>query len=197
MTQTAPDLRMTYEQYLKEEVNSPTKHEFLRGVVYAMAGGTPEHAALAASMTISLGTALRGSPCRVYSSDLRVRIIETDLATYPDMTVVCGQLEMSPDDPYATSNPSLIVEVLSDSTEAYDRGAKAAHYRRIPSLREYVFISHREKKIEIFRRKGENAWELSEYGPGQKAVILGCNIAVDEVYRNDLEPAKQQPWQEH
>jgi Uma2 family endonuclease len=124
---------MTYAEYLAFEEASLEKHEFLNGEVFAMAGGTLEHPALAMALGAALINALRDRPCRLFSSDLRVRIRATGLTTYPDISVACGKAEVDNEDPHALVNPVLIVEVLSDSTEAYDRGEKAAHYRHIPS----------------------------------------------------------------
>ncbi len=182
-------LHMTYAAYLAAELVSETKHEYLRGEVYAMAGGTPEHAALQAAVLIELGMALRGRPCRTYGSDLRVRVEATDLSTYPDITVVCGSLETSVIDPHAATNPMLIVEVLSDSTEAYDRGEKFAHYRRVPSLREYVLVSQHELRIESFYKSEQGVWMLDEAGPGgtlRLAALEGVSLDVDLIYRNPL-----------
>lgn len=136
-----------------------------------------------------LRNALRGKPCRVYSSDLRIRIIETDLATYPDASVVCGRLETAPDDPNAALNPTLLVEVLSESTEAYDRGAKAAHYRRIPSLKEYVFVAQDEPRIEVYRRNDRGGWKLYEARSGAQLRLesVGVELDVDAVDENPLE----------
>ncbi len=119
--------KMTYAEYLALEGASAEKHEFLDDEVFAMAGGTVEHAALAASFTAALVKALGDRPCRVFSSDLRVRVGATGLTTYPDLSVACGKAETDAEDPHALVNPVLIVEILSDSTEAYDRGEKAAH----------------------------------------------------------------------
>jgi Uma2 family endonuclease len=119
--------RMTYAEYLAAETVAEVRHEFLNGEVWAMAGGTPQHGALAVSMTLALGAALRGKPCRGFSSDVRVRIPDTGLSTYPDLSIVCGELETAPDDKDAITNPTVLVEVLSDSTEAYDRGARCIH----------------------------------------------------------------------
>jgi Uma2 family endonuclease len=132
---------MTYAEYLAAEERSLEKHEFLDGEIYAMSGGMPEHAALAMAFGRTLGNALLGRPCRVFSSDARVRVQNTGLTTYPDVSVVCGKLETDPEDPSAITNPVLLVEVLSDSTEARDRGEKASHYRHLASLREYVLVS--------------------------------------------------------
>lgn len=114
---------MTYPEYLVAEAASDLRHEYLQGEVWAMAGGTPERGALAAAVSGELRAALRGQPCRVYSSDVRVRVSETGLSTYPDVTVVCGNLVTAAEDPHAVTNPIVIVEVLSDTTEGYDRGA--------------------------------------------------------------------------
>jgi Uma2 family endonuclease len=108
---------MTYAEYLAAEAVSDVRHEFLNGDVWAMAGGTPEHAALALAVGSELRQALRGRPCRAYSAPLRVRVVETGLSTYPDVTVVCGQLETALDDEDAVTNPIVLVEVLSESTE--------------------------------------------------------------------------------
>jgi Uma2 family endonuclease len=156
-----------------------------------MAGGTPENAALSASVIAMLLAGLRGRPCRVYTSDLRVRVLATGLTTYPDISFVCGTLEADVDDPHAIVNPVLLVEVLSDSTEAHDRGEKRAHYRHIPSLREYVLISPRHRRIEVFRRNEAGRWELFEYESGASAELasVGCALEVDEVYRDPLATA--------
>ena len=154
MARPASIARMTYAEYLAAEAASDIRHEYLNGEVWAMAGGTPEHAALARRGACELRRLLRGKPCRAFSADLRVRIVDTGLSTYPDVSVVCGQLETAPDDKDAVTNPIVLVEVLSESTEGYDRGAKAAHYRRIPSLREYVLVSQAEPRIEVHRQGG-------------------------------------------
>src|SRR3954447_14765097 len=126
-------LNYTYAEYLGFEASSNVKHEFLGGQIYAMAGGTPEHAALAAAAITLLGPQLRGGQCRPYNSDLRVRT-PTGLTTYPDVTIVRGPREIDGVDPLAVTNPRLIVEVLSRSTEEYDSGDKFAHYKAFPSL---------------------------------------------------------------
>jgi Uma2 family endonuclease len=180
---------LSLPEYLKLEAAGDGRHEFLDGDVYAMAGGTPEHGALALAIAGEIRDALRGKPCRVYSSDVRVRIRETGLSTYPDLSVVCGSLETDEEDRDAITNPVVLVEVLSDSTEAYDRGAKAAHYRRIPSLREYVFVAQDARRLELYRLNEHERWELVEAGPGEKLKLsaLGIEIEVDRVYENPLD----------
>jgi Uma2 family endonuclease len=178
---------MTYAQYLELERSSEVKHEYLRGEIFAMAGGSPEHARLAANVIGELGAALRGRPCAVFTSDARVRIEATDRATYSDVTVVCGRLEHAPDDPDSITNPVVIVEVLSDATEADDRGEKFAHYRRLPSLREYLLISQRARRLEIYRRR-DDRWLLDEAGAGETLRLdsIDVALAVDEIYRDPL-----------
>ncbi len=182
---------MRYEEYVAFEATSETKHEWIDGEVVAMAGGTIEHGALAMAVGAALSSALRDRRCRVLSSDVRVRIKSTGLSTYPDVSVVCDKVEVDPTDEHAVLNPTLVVEVLSDATEAYDRGAKAAHYRRIPSLREYVLISQREPLIEVYRRNERNNWELVvEARQGERAELQSCGdvitLNVDAIYRDPL-----------
>jgi Uma2 family endonuclease len=164
------------------------RHEYLDGAIYAMAGGSPEHAAVAVNVSTLLNVGLRGRPCRVHSSDLRVRISDTGLETYPDVTVVCGRAEVDPEDPNAIHNPIVLVEVTSPSTEDYDRGEKVEHYKRIASLREIVIVSHRERLVEVLRREDGGAWSRHEARVGEtvRLVSLGCELPVDEVYLDPL-----------
>lgn len=195
MGRPAAVAHMTYTEYLAAEDKSEVRHEYLNGEVWEMTGGTPDHGALAIAVGGELRAALRGKRCRIYSSDVRVRVPETGLSTYPDLSVVCERLETAPDDENGVVNPVLLVEVVSDSTEAYDRGVKAAHYRRIPSLREYVFVSQREPHIEVHRRAASGRWELLEAGRGESIELesLGVRLAVDAVYANPLEAADRGP----
>lgn len=188
MPRHAHGARMTYAEYLAAEAASEIRHEFLDSEVWAMARGTPEHAALAAALIGALGAALRGKPCRVYTSDLRVRILATGLSTYPDVSVVCGGVETAPDDPDAITNPVVVAEVLSDATQAYDRGAKAAHYRRLASLQEYVLLSQAESLVEVYRRADSGRWELLEGRPGDLVELrsLGIHLDIAAVYANPL-----------
>ncbi len=181
---------MTYVDYLELERVSATKHEFVNGRVYAMAGGTPEHARLGGAMLAALGAALRGKPCAAFSSDLRVRIVATGRSTYPDVTVVCGKLERAGDDEDAVTNPTVIAEVLSESTESADRGEKWSHYQRIASLREYVLVGQSSRRIEVFSRDAgqPELWHYREYGEGAHAGVpsLDATIDVDAIYANPL-----------
>lgn len=187
----APLHRYTWDQYVALESSSNVKHEFLEGEIYAMAGGSPEHSALAANVIGALHPQLVGGPCRVFTSDLRVRVQETGLATYPDVTVVCGEAQRDASDRNTVLNPVVIVEVLSDSTDAYDRGEKADQYRRIASLQELMLISHREPLIEVFRRRAER-WDRTEARSGSTVQLtsIQATLSVDGVYSGVLVPGR-------
>lgn len=181
-------LNYTYAEYLGFEASSNVKHEFLDGQIYAMAGGTPEHAALAAAAITLLGPQLRGGECRPYNSDLRVRT-PTGLTTYPDVTVIRGPRAIDAIDPLAITNPALIVEVLSRSTEEYDSGDKFEHYKTFPSLREYVLVSHRERSVEI-RSRGAGGWQTTVVPEGAIAELsIGARLDVRELYAAAEEPS--------
>jgi Uma2 family endonuclease len=185
MIAPAPRHKHSLADYLAVEEMSAVRHEFLEGEIYAMAGGTPEHAALSAAAVVLLGSQLRGRPCRPYSADLRIRVPATGLATYADATIVCGEPERDRDSPTHVTNPTVIVEVLSPSTEDYDRGEKREHYQRVESLREYVLVAQSRPRIEVFSRTETGDWSVKVFGPGD-VVDLGsvsCTFAVDELYR--------------
>ena len=178
----APRHRYTFKEYLELEEIAGTRHEFYDGEIYAMAGGTPEHAAMAATVTAILARQLVAKSCRVYSSDLRVRVLATGLATYPDVTVVCGPSERDPESASHVTNPKLVVEVLSRSTAEYDRGEKLIHYQRIPSLASVVLVDRENSHIEVWTRRAAT-WEYTRFGAGAVVNLeaLGCTLSVDEV----------------
>jgi Uma2 family endonuclease len=180
----------TWAEYLALESSSNVKHEFLDGQIYAMAGGTPEHAALAATVIGLLFSQLRDGRCRAHDADLRVRVRETGLATYPHVTVVCGPRERDPDDEQAVTNPTSIVEVLSRSTEEYDRGDKFEHYKRLTSLREYVLVSPRERSVEVWTRGADDTWVCSVSRDGEIARLdaIHAKLDVRELYDAAAEP---------
>lgn len=188
MSALAEPKRMSYAQYREGELEARIKHEYLRGEVFAMTGGSPLHGALAMRIGAILTRELSGRPCRVFSSDVRVRIEATDLSTYPDVSVVCGALETSAQDDHAIVNPTLVVEVLSPSTEGYDRGEKARHYRRIPSLRAYLMVSQEQTQLDLVVKRSDGEWVLLDAGAGESLAIepLGVSLRVDEVYEDPL-----------
>lgn len=177
--------RYTYADYVALELSSPTKHEFLDGEIYAMAGGSEEHSALAAAILRALGNAVGNRPCRVHTSDLRIHVEAIGLATFPDGSVVCGPLEQHPPGPTATAlNPTVLVEVTSDSSEEYDVGVKLESYRTIPALRDYIVVSHRERRITVHSRI-EGTWTVRVATAAGRARVssLDVDLEVDEVYR--------------
>ena len=183
----APRLRFSFREYLRVDAESSVKHEFLDGMILAMAGGTPDHAALAAAVTASLNRQLVQKKCRVYSADLRIRVLATGFAGYPDVTVVCNKLELDPDDPNTATNPGIVVEILSPSTEQYDRGEKLRQYQQIASLSHVVFVSHDEKRIDVWSRSGDG-WRVATARSSERAELeaVGCVLDTDDVYRDPL-----------
>ena len=176
---------ITPEEYLALERAAPYKSEFYDGEVFAMAGGSAAHSGIAASTIGTLWSSLRGHGCAPYDSNLRIFIPATGLYAYPDASVICGPLEFVDEHQDMVTNPTLIVEVLSDSTEAYDRGNKFAHYRTLPSFAEYVLVSQKEPLVEVFFRQGDGTWQLTPVR-GRDAVVrlqsLGVELRLSEVY---------------
>jgi Uma2 family endonuclease len=185
---SSPQPYLAFEDFVASERDSETKHEWLDGIVYAMAGGSIEHGRLATNVTAALRAKLAGR-CSVFSSDVMLYVRETSLATYPDGSVVCGALDVQRVVRNgkvlgeAITNPTLIVEVLSESTEAYDRGEKFAHYMRLSSLKEYVLVAQHERRIEVFRRpEGRGHWGREVARGGDTSMLQGAIVTVDEVY---------------
>jgi len=178
---TARRVHHTYEDYLQLEPGSPHKLEYCDGEIYAMAGGSPEHGALAMQF-VRLSSASWPAACRVYSSDVKVRVDASDLSTYPDLSIVCGPLERSPRDANAITNPRYLIEVTSPSTEDYDRGDKLSHYKQLASLQAVVLVSHRRRQLTVVRRDG-GRWTQTELRAGETLQLDdGVAITVDELY---------------
>jgi Uma2 family endonuclease len=187
VTLPQPTHRCTPEEYLRREREADRKHEYYHGEVFAMAGGSPDHSLIIANVSGELRARLKGGPCRVYESNLRVRIPRTTLYTYPDVTVICGERQFDPLDTQQETvlNPALVVEVLSRSTESWDRGGKFQNYREIESLREYVLVSGDKAVVETFRRQSDGTWVLHA-SAGREAVApvksLGVELPLAEIY---------------
>ena len=164
-----------------EEI-STVRHEFLDGEIYAMAGGSVLHAALSAAALAALHRQLAGR-CRVYSSDLRVRVLATGLASYPDVTIVCGAAEMDPENRDTVVNPTAVVEVLSPGPMDYDLGEKFEHYRRIASLAAVVYVWQDRRQIEV-RERTREGWKVTVVATGGMAPVdaLGARLEVDALY---------------
>jgi Uma2 family endonuclease len=180
-----PIRKVTPAEYLVRERAATYRSEYFDGEMFAMAGGSPRHSLIKVNVTGELRERLKGAPCTAYDSDLRILISATGLYTYPDASVICGPLEYEDEHHDTVLNPTLLVEVLSGSTEAYDRGKKFGHYRQIPALREYLLVAQEEPRIERFLRNDDNTWTLTEVA-GLDAILalpsLGIEIALREVY---------------
>lgn len=184
MAQSAPPRhRYTYAEYLAYERDSELKHEYDSGEILAMAGGSRRHNALALRVGAALDAA-RERGCVAFQSDQKVRILATGRATYPDATVVCGEIEGDPVDPQnaTITNPTLLVEVLSPSTEQEDRGSKWQHYQLIPSLQEYVIVSQDAARVERFRRLPGGSWEYTETTTGALELSTGAVLDLNRLY---------------
>lgn len=176
--------RYTPEEYLALERKAEYKSEYLEGQIYAMTGASREHNLIAGNVFREFGTQLRGRPCEVYTSDMRVKVSPTGLYTYPDVVAVCGEPRFEDAHVDTLLNPTLIVEVLSDSTEAYDRGKKSAHYRRLESLAEYVLIAQDRMHVERYARQREQ-WVLTEVSEPDGVLVLdslGCTLRLQDIY---------------
>ncbi len=174
--------RYSFQDYLVVEEMSAIKHEYLDGEIYAMAGGSILHAGLSATIGALLSAEFRDR-CRAYSSDLRVRVPATGLASYPDLTVVCGPIETDPENKDTVINPTLVVEVLSPSTFEYDLGEKFEHYQQIPSLRAVLYVWQDRRRVEV-RERVPGGWRTTTAEPGGSAAIssLDCRVEVDALY---------------
>jgi Uma2 family endonuclease len=189
-----PIHRCTPEEYLRLERDASEKHEFYRGEVFAMSRGTSQHSLVIANVIGELRQRLKGSPCRVYDSNLRIRIPRTTLYTYPDVSVICGPLQFDRLDTqrHTVLNPTLIVEVLSPSTEAWDRGGKLESYIQIESLREYLLVSSTAARVEAYLRLPNGTWNYSDATGLQAQIALGSlqsGLPLAEVYAGVTFPA--------
>jgi Uma2 family endonuclease len=178
--------RITPQEYLIRERQASIKSEFYQGEIFAMGGGSANHSLIAANFVGEARNSLKGRPCAVFTSDLRVQVQSTGLYTYPDATIVCGELLFDDDHRDTLLNPTVIVEVLSDSTEKYDRGKKSNHYRQIASLKELILIAQDRSHVERFTRQANGDWlfhEQKELTADFELKSLGISIAISELYR--------------
>lgn len=179
---TARKMRWSEGEYLQMEAQSPIKHEFLDGEVFAMAGAKPEHNQLAASLLGALVALTRGGSCRAFNSDQRIYVRETGLYTYPDGGLACGKWQIHTDG-MRLLNPTLLFEVLSPSTRDYDRGAKLEHYRTLSSLRHVLLVEAGEVSIEHHWRDEAGEWSSETLCEGDLALAdLGGSISLAEIF---------------
>ena len=180
-----PQPRYTPEEYLAIDRNSEQKNQYYAGEIFAMGGASERHNLIVTNLVRELSTQLKGRPCKVYPSGMRVKVSATGLYTYPDVTVVCGEARFEDDQQDTLRNPTVVIEVLSGSTEDYDRGRKFAQYRQIESLAEYVLIAQEKHHVERFRRQDNNQWLLSETNRLADTISLesiDCELALAEIY---------------
>jgi Uma2 family endonuclease len=177
--------RMSPEEYLAIERAAEFRSEYYDGHMYAMSGASRMHVLVTTNLSGELHQALKHGPCQVYAVDLRLRVNPDRLYTYPDISVVCGETKLADDHKDTLLNPTVLVEVLSPSTEARDRGFKFTHYRHIESLQEYVLVWQSEPRVEVYRRQSTGDWLFSEVSGLEsncKLASLGCEIPLAEIY---------------
>ena len=178
----------TYSEYVQFERDAGSKHEFINGDIIAMAGGSPDHAAIAINISTMLSNQLRGRTCRVYSSDLKIRIAAVNVATYADVSVVCGQPILDPEDKagHTILNPTVLIEVLSPSTAKYDCNDKVAFYKQIVSMREIMLVDYAKQRLLVWRKGvSDQPWEAIETVEGAARLeSIDCEVSITEVYRD-------------
>lgn len=177
--------KYTPQEYLALERTAQGKHEYLGGEIFAMGGASERHNLIVSNVIASLNVQLRAKPCKVYPSDMRVKVSPTGLYTYPDVVALCSQARFDDEQQDTLLNPDILIEVLSKSTEAYDRGEKSAHYRKIDSVKEYVLVSQDQRRLEHYVRQPNNHWLLSEVSQTNESLYLaaiGCTLSISDVY---------------
>jgi Uma2 family endonuclease len=180
-----PQPRLSPEEYLALDRAAEFRNEYYDGYIYAMSGTSRMHVRITTNLSGELYQALKRGPCEVYTVDLRLRVNPERLYTYPDISVVCGAPKLADDHKDTLLNPTVVVEVLSPSTEAHDRGFKFTHYRHIDSLQEYVLVWQSEPRIEIYRRQAAGDWLLSEISGLDSTCrfgSLGCEVPLSDIY---------------
>lgn len=180
----APKIKYTEEQYLEMERKSTSKNEYYAGEIFAMGGASYKHNLIVGNTYGLIWNFLKGKPCKVFPSDLRVKVSKTGMYTYPDLSIVCGKPILVDKEFDTLTNPVVLIEVLSKSTEDYDRGSKFTFYRQIDSLQEYVLISSESQKIEKFRKLPDGNWLFSESKDGKNFPIesIDCALSLEEIY---------------
>jgi Uma2 family endonuclease len=173
------------EEYLAIERKSEIKHEYFAGEMFAMAGASRRHNRIVTNLVATLDNQLRSRPCNVYSNDMRVKVRSTGLFTYPGVVVTCGEERFADEEDDVLLNPVVIIEVLSDSTEAYDRGKKFENYQNVESLKEYLLVSQHSRRVEQFVRQDSKNWVYSEiHEPGEsiKLQSIECELSLEDIY---------------
>lgn len=193
---TVPKCSLSPQEYLAQERRAEFKSEYLRGEVFAMAGASYEHTLIKDNTARKAGNQLEDGPCSVLTSDMRVKVSVTGLYTYPDIAIVCDEPQFEDEVFDTLLNPRALVEVLSDSTEKYDRGAKFAHYRQIPSLQEYVLIAQDQALVERYVRQADGSWLLTVFDNLSQTFAFAsvpARIPLTEIYRGVTFPEHPSP----
>ncbi|WP_295406307.1 Uma2 family endonuclease [uncultured Thiocystis sp.] len=181
-----PKTAYSFDDYLAVEREAvDTKHEYVAGHVYAMTGASYHHNLIAANLVRRLGNQLDAGPCTVLSNDMRVRVEAADASTYPDVVALCDEPAFHDERSDVLTNPILLIEVLSPSTEGYDRGGKFALYRALPSLRQYVLVAQDRYSVDVFTRRDDNRWVLTAYSEPDDLIrfdAIACAVPMSEIY---------------
>jgi Uma2 family endonuclease len=183
---TVPKPYLSADEYLARERAADFKSEYYRGEMFAMAGASREHNLIVGNIVREAGQSLKDKPCEVYPSDMRVKVTASGLYTYPDVTIACGELQFEDAEVDTLLNPTVLFEVLSENTEAYDRGAKSVHYRKLTSLKEYVLVAQDHPSIEQYIRQEDGSWLLrdaSDLGDMLELASLKIRLPIPEIYR--------------
>ena len=184
--QTQQNLTLTPQQYLAQERSAEFKSEYFNGELYAMAGASREHNQISSNIVASLGVQLLEKPCSVYANDMKVWIDNANKYTYPDVLVACEPQHFADEHTDVLLNPKIIIEILSDSTESYDRGLKFFHYQQIDSLCGYLLVSQKFCQVEMFQRQTDSLWTYSEFHKMTDEVrinAINCKLSLNEIYR--------------
>jgi len=177
--------KISIDEYLEMENASSEKHEYYQGEIFAISGAKVPHNIIATNLVVALTIKLKGKSCRPFNSDQRIHVEANTLFTYPDISIICGDIITRNNDDYNVLNPTVLIEVLSRSTKNYDRGKKFKLYRDIPTLREYVLVDSESIHIEIFRLNANNHWELEEYNKDAQTVLIqaiNTPLSIEEIY---------------
>ncbi|MDP2786963.1 MAG: Uma2 family endonuclease [Pseudomonadota bacterium] len=179
-------LKFSLDDYMRWEAEQSERHEYINGEVFAMTGARDVHNTIALNIASTLRSALRGSPCRAFIADMKLRVDAVDAVFYPDVLVTCDARDKTPDADTAKQHPVLIVEVLSDSTSAYDRGLKFEHYRNIDTLREYLLVEQDRRHADLFRREDDGRWVLYASGAVDDVVLesVGLRLSMDTLFED-------------
>jgi Uma2 family endonuclease len=175
----------TIEEYLQFEKDSPEKHEYYQGEIFAMAGADARHNVIFSNVFGELAYKLKGKPCKPYGSDLRIHVAQNTLFTYPDISIICGEIVPSPEDKDTATQPTVLIEILSPSTRQYEHGGKFKLYRDIPTLKEFILIDSEAIAIEAYRLNQNNHWELQDYTSVNELFTIPCmdiTLPIKEIY---------------